>query len=52
MPVYERPETRAGSADGVRWRANLQEQVSEKVLADNVLIAPGLVNRMRHSGWP
>lgn len=31
---------------------HLQEQVSEKVLADNVLIARVLVNRMRHSGRP
>lgn len=31
---------------------HLQEQVSEKVLADNVLIAQVLVNRMRHSGRP
>lgn len=31
---------------------HLQEQVSEKVLAENVLIALVLLNRMRHSGRP
>ncbi len=31
---------------------HLQQQVSEKVLADNVLIALVLLNLMRHSGRP
>lgn len=31
---------------------HLQQQISEKVLAENVLIALVLVNRMRHSGRP
>ncbi len=33
--VYERPETCAGSADGLDGEQHLQEQVSEKVLAEN-----------------